>query len=105
MADLFRCHGGRAAGDEDDEFDVFRPDNEKPYWCDVVASLGSRTFVVEILGFKGHNSGRAIRKDKNRENEIKALIYGIEFYSFWFWQLTPFNKETEELILEELGIK
>lgn len=103
MANLLRSVGFKAAGDNDDEFAITRHESENPYYVDVCASNDTRDLVIEIHGYEGHNSRRRILHDKNRANEIKALVHNIEYYEFSFWQLKDFEEMTP-YILEELGI-
>ena len=101
VANVFRAYGGTAAGDKDDEFALTTDTRRFPLYLDIVAVLGERVFAVEIDGYKGHKTGLAIKKDKNRMGEIRDAIKDIECYRFAFWQL----KGTEDhIIAQELGI-
>ena len=101
MANLLRSKGYQAVGDNDDEAFAIRPDSAYPYFFDVFASNGERSIIVEIDGYKGHNSGRRIRHDQNRTNEIQQIVNHIEVFRFSFWQLKAWP---EHEILEELKI-
>lgn len=102
MANVFRSYGGLAAGDKDDEFACATATGRFPLYIDIVAIHNERVFAVEIDGYKGHASKRAIQKDKTRFSEIKDSIKDVECYRFAFWQL---KGTSDELIAQELRLK
>ncbi len=108
MADLLRRHGRVVFGDHDNEIPIQPDADAPPFYLDICALLGQGVIVVEIDGYAGHKSQRAILKDKHRTTAIIQFFKtkGLEakVYRFAFWQLTPFNKETEELITKELEL-
>lgn len=101
VADILRDAGFTVFGDSDDEVAIYRNDTKTPYFIDVCACSDTRIIAVEIDGYRGHNSRRAILRDKHRTNEIKELINNIEFYRFAFFQLKGMDNETIAL---ELGL-
>lgn len=101
VADILRCHGYTVFGDRDDEIPVEREWPNPPYYLDLYAIRGPRILAIEIDGYKGHKSKRAILKDKNRLDYIKEKLKA-ECYRFAFFQLTDMS---DELIEEELGLK
>jgi very-short-patch-repair endonuclease len=101
VANVLRNNGYRVAGDNEDEFSVFRDENSPPYSLDLVASNSARTIAVEIDGYRGHKSRRRILYDAHRTNELKTLIKDLEVFRFAFWQLKGMDDGT---IAEELQI-
>lgn len=99
---LLRRFGYTVFGDHDDEIAIQCEPSEPPFHLDLCAVSGQRIIVVEIDGYKGHSSQRAIRYDAHRTNAIKRKLSGKpEVYRFGFWQL----KDTpDELIIEELKL-
>lgn len=108
MANLLRRHGHTVFGDHDNEIPIQCEPDAPPYYLDICALLGQGVIIVEIDGYAGHKSKRAIRKDKHRTTAIikyfRAQGLTAKVYRFAFWQLTPFNKQTEELIAKELEL-
>lgn len=91
-------------GDHDDEIPITCEPNAPPYFIDITAVSGKRILCIEVDGYKGHKSRRAIQRDKHREIAIsKALNGKPEFYRFQFFQLTDIEDSyiIEELRLEE----
>jgi len=102
MALLLRRHGYTVFGDHDDEIPVQCDPNSPPYFIDICAISGQRILCIEIDGYKGHNSRRAIFRDKHRTAAITSKLNGKpEFYRFQFFQLKDMDDET---IAEELKI-
>lgn len=105
MANLLRDWGYTVFGDsEDDEVEVRRDrteldGNTPPYYVDVCAVNSSRIVCVEIDGYKGHRTRRAILKDKHRFDYI-AKILGADVYRFAFYQLMGMDRKTIEEELE-----
>jgi hypothetical protein len=89
------------AGDNEDEFAVFRDADTPPYFVDLCASNSKRVIICEIDGYVGHSSRRKILHDVHRTNELKTLIKDIEVFRFAFFQL---KSCPDELIAEELGL-
>ena len=104
---LCRRYGYTCFGDHDDEIAIQPDPNSPPYYLDICAVSGPRILCIEVDGYKGHKSRRAICKDKHRTNEIKSYfkrqgVKGtVEFYRFAFWQLTDIDDAT---IAEELKL-
>ena len=104
VADLLRSYGFVVAGDAegyDDEFSIIRPGSSQAYYVDICASNNERVLVVEIDGYRGHNSHRRIQYDVHRTIEIKSLIKDVEVFRFAFWQLKGMDEDT---IAEELRL-
>lgn len=108
MANVLRRHGSTVFGDHDDEVSIQCEPDTFPYSLDLCALSDQGVIIIEIDGYAGHKSGRAIRKDAHRTNAIIKYFrkngLKAKVYRFAFWQLTPFNKETEELIAQELQL-
>lgn len=104
MANLLRLNGATVTGDNDDELKIIRPDNKLPRSIDLCARLGPRIIFIEVDGFTGHKTKRAIAKDKARTAEITSLVPHSELYRFAFFQLTPWNDSTKNAVLEEMSI-
>lgn len=102
VANVLRNHGYRVAGDNEDEFAVFRSGDTPPYFVDLCASNSTRVIICEIDGYVGHNSRRKILHDMHRTNELKTLIKDIEVFRFAFFQLKGMDDGT---IAEELQIR
>lgn len=107
VANVLRSFDYTVFGDNgDDEISVRRDELSPPYYIDICGCNDKRILVVEIDGFKGHKTRYAICKDKARLEFIKEKLgKNCEVHRFAFWQLTPFNEETKENIIEELGLK
>ena len=117
MANICRRFGYIVFGDRENEIAVRRDEtNEPPYYCDLVAILGTRTIVIEVDGYKGHNSRRNLLRDEHRSDYIKEnlirnsdlekllrkrLSGKVELYRFGFWQL---KDASDELIAQELQL-
>lgn len=101
MANILRDRGYLVTGDNEDEFEVIRGGDSPSYFVDIAASNNERVIIVEIDGYKGHKSRRAIFKDLYRATEIKAMVKYAEFYRFAFWQL---KGTSSEVIAEELKL-
>jgi hypothetical protein len=102
VADLCRRHGYTVFGDHDDEIPITCDADSPPYYLDICAVSGQRILCIEIDGYKGHSSRRAIFRDKHRTIAIaKALNGKPEFYRFQFFQLKDMDDGT---IAQELQI-
>lgn len=100
VANILRRYGYTVFGDTDDEIAVRREAFEAPYYVDVCACNSQRILIVEIDGYKGHKTRRAILKDTHRANYIKQVLK-CDLYRFAFFQLTGVS---DDLIAEELGL-
>ena len=101
VANVLRSYGYRVAGDNEDEFAVFRSGDSPPYFIDLCASNSKRVIAIEIDGYVGHKSRRRILHDMHRTNELKTLIKDLEVFRFAFFQLKGMDDGT---IAEELQI-
>jgi very-short-patch-repair endonuclease len=101
VANVLRNYGYRVAGDNEDEFSVFRNADSPPYSLDLIASNSTRVIAVEIDGYRGHKSRRRILYDAHRTNELKEIVKDIEVFRFAFWQLKGTDDGT---IAKELKI-
>ena len=102
LALLLRRHGYTVFGDHDDEIPIQPDPNSPPYFIDICAVSGSRILCIEVDGYRGHKTRRAILKDSHRTAEIiKALNGKPEFYRFAFWQLKGMDDAT---IAQELKL-
>ena len=105
MANLLRSFGYTVIGDCDDEAYIIRSGDTFPYFLDLCAANERRIIAIEIDGYKGHRNARQIQHDKNRTNEIISLVNHIECYRFAFWQLTPWDNDTQRAVLQEMQIQ
>lgn len=105
MANIIRRRGYTVFGDHDDEVAIRCDADSPPYYLDVCALYSKRVLVVEIDGYEGHKTARAIRKDQHRTNAIieffKRQGLEAEVYRFAFWQL---KDASDEIIAEELQL-
>jgi hypothetical protein len=101
VANVLRQYGYKVAGDHDDEFSLVHDADSWPFSCDLIAASDTRVIVVEIDGYRGHSSHRAILKDKHRFDSIKRALYSAECYRFAFFQL---KNTDDKLIAQELGL-
>lgn len=102
VADICRRYGFTVFGDRDDEIPIHYEPTSPPYYLDICAVSGQRILCIEIDGYKGHKSRRAILRDKHRTAAIiKALNGKPEFYRFQFFQLKGMDDGT---IAQELQI-
>ena len=105
VSDLLTLAGFTKFGGNDDEVAIFRAQGEPPFYIDVCGCSDTRILVIEIDGYKGHKTKYSIGQDKNRLAFIKNVLGPqCETYRFAFWQLTPFDKETEKLVAQELRL-
>ena len=93
VADVLRSKGFEVYGDKDNEFAIIRPEGQGAYYLDVYAFNSKRGIVVEIDGYKGHRTKRAILKDTHRANWIKKMLR-VELYRFNFSQLKDMDNDT-----------
>lgn len=105
VADLLRRHGHTVFGDHDDEIPIQPDADTPPYYLDLCALYGKGVTVIEIDGYEGHKSQRAILKDKHRTIAIiqffKKQGLTAKVYRFAFWQLKGMDDAT---IIQELGL-
>ena len=111
VANVLRKNGFTVFGDsiirqrDDDEVSIIWSPSEKPYYIDICACGPSGIVLVEIDGYRGHRSRRAICKDKNRTATILDYFsnrgVNARLVRFAFFQL---KGASDELIAEELGI-
>jgi hypothetical protein len=87
-------------GDMDDEVMVCRGRTSPPYYVDLCAVSSEGIVVVEIDGYKGHKTRRAILKDKSRLDFIRQKL-NARVFRLAFWQLKGMDDDT---IAEELGL-
>lgn len=93
-------------GDHDDEVSIQCDPNTFARSLDLCALSDQGVTIVEIDGYQGHSSGRAIHKDKHRTDEIIAYFkrngLKAKVYRFAFWQLVGMDDQTiaKELELE-----
>lgn len=100
---LCRRYGFTVFGDHDDEIPIQCEPNSPPYFIDICAVSGKRILCIEIDGYKGHSSRRAIFRDKHRTAAITRALNGKpEFYRFQFFQLKDIE---DKYIIEELGLE
>ena len=102
---MLRHHGYTVFGDMDDEVAIPRELGAPPYYVDVCACDSQGIIVVEIDGYVGHRTRRAILKDRNRTTEI------LDYFRRWgvmarlcrlaFWQL---KNTPDDLIAQELRL-
>jgi hypothetical protein len=100
VANILRRFGYTVFGDLDDEVMVGRDGGSPPYYIDICGCSDTRILVVEIDGYKGHKTGYAIRKDKNRLEYIRKRL-NADVYRFAFWQLIGMDDDT---IADEMGL-
>lgn len=103
VASICRRYGYTVWGDRGDEIAIQRDGGKPDFYIDVTAVSGSRILIIEIDGYKGHKTKRAILKDSHRFAEIKEKLNGKpEVFRFGFYQLTP--DIPDELIAKELKL-
>src|ERR1051325_7437432 len=100
VANLLRHFDYTVFGDMDDEVMVCRGRTSPPYYVDLCACNSQGIVVVEIDGYKGHKTRRAILKDKSRLEYIRQRL-NARVFRFAFWQLKNMDDDT---IAEELGL-
>lgn len=105
VANLLRRYGHTVFGDHDDEIPIQCEPDAPAYHLDLCALYGKGVVIVEIDGYEGHKSRRAIFKDKHRTAAIikyfKAQGLTAKVYRFAFFQLTGMDDAT---IAKELGL-
>ena len=98
MANILRRYGYTCFGDHDDEIAIQCNADTAPYSLDLCALSSKGVTIVEIDGYQGHSTRRAILKDNHRtkaiiehfkKNGLKARVFRFAFY-----QLTDIDDET-----------
>jgi hypothetical protein len=123
IATILRRYGYFVNGDIDNE-KIFKCKNRNGYmvnyYSDLFAWGKNRRILIEVHGYKGHESSRAVKLDRNRWRDIDKAYNTdtarkqtdtktgdfwyepiIEYFELWFWQA---KGDMEKEILEELKI-